>query len=185
MDTVLLMALEDILLCPVRAAASIVKRIRSYSGTTKNSPISTVVNGGIIEHVTSAQMINVLRDAVDAIREVKLGVKKEDIGMHSIRSGAAMAMYLQECPDFMIMLIGCWSSDAFLHYIRKQVMEFSQNVAKKMLSCQKFWHIPDIHTRIQSENPRIRNHPNNAKTRRNVGGDSRRCARLPPFTQFN
>jgi hypothetical protein len=60
MDTVLLMALEDILLCPVRAADTIVKRIRSYSGTTQNSLISTVLNGGIIEHVTSAQMINVL-----------------------------------------------------------------------------------------------------------------------------
>jgi hypothetical protein len=82
------------------------------------------------------------------------------------------------------MLIGCWSSDAFLHYIRKQVMEFSQNVAKKMLSCHNFQHIPDIHTRIHSD-PCIQNHPNNAETRRNVGGDSRRRARLPPFTQFN
>ncbi len=46
----------------------------------------------------------------------------EDVEMHSIRSGAAMAMYLGECPVFMIMLIGCWSSDAFLRYIRKQVL---------------------------------------------------------------
>ncbi len=185
MDTVLLMASEDILLCPVRAAATKVKRIRSYLGTTQNSPISTILNGGIIEHVTSAQMINVLRDAVSAIREVKLGIKKEDIGTHSIRSGAAMAMYLGECPVFMIMLIGRWLSNAFLHYIHKQVMEFSQNVAKKMLLCQNFRHIPNIHTRIHSEDPRIRNHPNNAKTRRNVGGDLLRCVRLPPFTQFN
>jgi hypothetical protein len=77
MDTVLLMASEDILLCPVRVAASIVKRIRSYLGTTQNSPISTVLNGGIIEHVTSAQMINVLRDAVDAIGEVNWELKKK------------------------------------------------------------------------------------------------------------
>jgi hypothetical protein len=185
MDTVLLMASKDILLCPVRAAASIVKRIRSYSGTTQNSPISTVLNGGIIEHVTSTQMINILCDAVDAIGEVKLGFKKEDVGTHSIRSGAAMAMYLRECPVFMIMLIGCWSSNAFCHYIHKQVMEFSQNVAKKMLLYQNFCHISDIHTRIHSEDPRIQNYPNNAKTRRNIGDDLRRRARLPPFTQFN
>ena len=94
-------------------------------------------------------MINALRDAVGAIGEVRLGVKKEDVGTHSIRSGAAMAMYLEECPVFMIMLIGRWSSDAFLRYIRKQVMEFSQNVAKRMLSCQNFRHIPDIHMRVQ------------------------------------
>ncbi len=87
MKTVLLMATEDIFFCPVRATASIVKRIRSYSGTTQNSPISTVLNGGIIEHVNSAQMINVLRGAVDAIGEVKQGIKKEDVGTHSISVG--------------------------------------------------------------------------------------------------
>ena len=77
-----------------------------------------------------------------------------------IRLGAAMAMYLGECPVvFMIMLIGRWSSDAFLRYIRKQVMEFSQNVAKSILSCQNFRHIPDIHMRVKQDNPRIRNHP--------------------------
>jgi hypothetical protein len=125
MVTVLLMASEDILLCPVRAAATIVKRIRNYLGSTQNYPISTVLNGGIIEHATSAQMINILQDTVSAIGEVKLGTNKEDVGTRSIRLGAAMAMYLGECPVFIIMLIGCWSSNAFLHYICKQVMEFS------------------------------------------------------------
>jgi hypothetical protein len=88
-----------------------------------------------------------------------------------------MAMYLGECPVFMIMPIGHWSSNAFLWYIRKQVMGFSQNMAKRMLSCQNFRHIPDIHTRIQQDNPRIRNHPDNTETRRNVSGDLHRCIR--------
>jgi hypothetical protein len=96
-----------------------------------------------------------------------------------------MAMYLEECPVFMIMLIGRWSSDAFLRYIRKQVMEFSQNVAKRMLSCQNFRHIPDIHMRVQQDDPRIRNHPDNSETRRNVGGDLHRRVRLPPFSKFS
>jgi hypothetical protein len=124
-------------------------------------------------------------DAVGAIGEARLGFKKENVGTHSIRSGAAMAMYLGECPVFMIMLIGRWSSDAFLRYIQKQVMEFSQNVAKKMLSCQNFRHIPDIHTRVPADDPCTQNNPNNAKTRRNVGGDSCCHVRLPPFSQFN
>ena len=95
-------------------------------------------------------------------------------------------MYLGECPVvFMIMLIGRWSSDAFLRYIRKQVMEFSQNVAKRMLSCQNFRHIPDIHMRVQQDDPRIRNHPDNAKMRRHVGSDSHHRIRLPPFLRFN
>ncbi len=45
-------------------------------------------------------------------------------------------MFLGECPVFMIMLIGTWSSNTFLIYIRKQVIEFSQNMSKRMLTGQ-------------------------------------------------
>ncbi len=185
MDTVTLMASEDVLLCPVRAAAAIVRRIKNYPGCLINSPISTVLNGGIIEHVTSQHMIDALRDAASAVGEVKLGIKKEDIGTHLMRLGAAMAMYLRDCPVLMIMLIGCWSSNAFLHYIRKQVMEFSQNVAKRMLFCQNFRHAPNVHMRVSQDDPRIRNHPNNAETKRNVSGNLSRQVRLPHFSQFS
>jgi hypothetical protein len=131
MDTITLMASGDAVICPVRAAAAIVRRIRKYPGLSQNSPISTVYSNGVIDQVTSHHMINAIRNAVGAIGETRLGIKKEDVGTHSIRSGAAMAMYLGECPVFMIMLIGRWLSDTFLKYIRKQVMEFSQNVAKE------------------------------------------------------
>jgi hypothetical protein len=61
-----------------------------------------------------AQVINSLQDMVGAIVETQLGIAKHEIGTHLIRSGAAMVMYLNECPVYTIMLIGCWSSDAFL-----------------------------------------------------------------------
>jgi hypothetical protein len=161
------------------------KKNRKYPGTSQNSPISSVFNHGIIAQVTFDHLIDTLRDMVGAIGEARLGIKKEDVCAHSIRLGAAMAMYLSKCPVFMIMLIGRWSSDAFLCYICKQVMEFSQNVAKMMLSCQNFRHIPVIHLRIPTSDPHIQNHPANAKTRRNVGGDSHHHVRLPPFAQFS
>jgi hypothetical protein len=182
MDTITLMASEDAILCPVRA---VVKRIEKYPGTISNSPISTYSNNGVIDQVTLDHMINALRDAVGGIREIHLGIKKEDVGTHLIRSGAAMAIYLGECPVFMIMLIGRWSSNAFLQYIRKQVMEFSQNVAKMMLACQNFRHITDIHTQVAPDDPRIRNHPENTNTRKNVGGDMHHRVRLPPFSRSN
>jgi hypothetical protein len=69
------MASKDVLLCPVRAAAAIVRRIKHYPGCSINSPISTVLNVGIIEHATSQHMIDALRDAASAIGEVKLGKK--------------------------------------------------------------------------------------------------------------
>ncbi len=83
------------------------------------------------------------------------------------------------------MLIGRWSSNAFFRYIRKQVMEFSHNVSKKMLSFRHYNHVTDYDHRIAGNDPRVCNDPNNAKTRRNVGGDANRRNRLPVFTQFN
>jgi hypothetical protein len=76
MDTVPLMASEDLLLCPVRVAAAIMRQIMKYPSSSKNSPILMVLLNGIIDQVTFFHMINVLRDAVVAIGEVTLGVKK-------------------------------------------------------------------------------------------------------------
>jgi hypothetical protein len=185
MDTVTQIASGDTKLCPVRSAAAIVRRIRGYNGTTADTPTSAVLINNRITQVTSENVINALRDAVVAIGEHRLGITKDQIGTHSIRSGAAMAMYLGECAVFTIMLIGRWLSDAFLRYIRKQVMEFSQNVAKKMITYQNFRHIPDIHRRIPRDDPRQRNNPNNAETRRNIGGNMSRQARLPAFSLYS
>jgi hypothetical protein len=52
MDTITLMASEDAILCPARAMAAIVKRMKKYSGTTSNSPISTYSKNGVIDQVT-------------------------------------------------------------------------------------------------------------------------------------
>jgi hypothetical protein len=118
-------------------------------------------------------------------KEACLGIAKYELGTHSIRSGAAMAMYLGECPVYTIMLIGRWSSVAFLWYIRKQVMEFSHNVSKRMLTFQTFRHIPNFDHQVSANNQRVRNNPNNAETRRNVGGDTSRRRQLPAFSQFS
>ena len=96
-----------------------------------------------------------------------------------------MAMNLGECPVYTIMMIGRWSSDAFLRYIRKQVEQFSHNVAQRMLRFFTDRHIPDIDPVISHMDPRQRNHPDNAETRRNVGGDSSRRVQLPSMSLFN
>ena len=45
-----------------------------------------------------------------------------------------MEMYLTGVPVYMIMLLGRWLSDAFLHYTCKQVEQNSRDVAQKMLT---------------------------------------------------
>ena len=74
--------------------------------------MSAVWRNDRIEHITSSEMVEALRAAVGSIGEETLGFKMKEVGTHSIRSGAAMAMYLGECPVYTIMMIGRWSSDA-------------------------------------------------------------------------
>ncbi len=185
-DTVTQMASGDVNMCPVRMAAAIVCRIQSYNKTDNNTPISAFLQFGHINHVTSKQVIATMRDEVQAIGEDVLHIEKSKIGMHSIRSGAAMAMFLSNCSVCLIMMIGCWSSNAVLRYIRKQVEQFSHNVSLKMAKQMFHRHIPTYTSpSVPNHHPRQRNHPNNAKTRRNVGGDMTRQARLPPFALYH
>jgi hypothetical protein len=51
-------------------------------------------------------------------------------------------MYLAGIPVYTIMLLGRWSSDAFLHYIRKQVKKFSKGISEKMIQNENFFTIP-------------------------------------------
>ena len=140
-DTVTQWRTSDELLCPVKIWASLIRRINSYKGASKDSPVSLVQYKGKIINITGEMIADLCRDGVVAIGETKLGIRRSEIGTRSIRSGAAMAMYLAGVPVFSIMLIGRWSSTAFLKYIRKQVQEFSQGISSKMIEVQSFKHV--------------------------------------------
>eukprot|EP00957_Ditylum_brightwellii_P170636 12988958-Ditylum_brightwellii.AAC.1 len=74
-----------------------------------------------------------------------------------------MAMYLANVPVFTIMLIGRWSSDAFLVYIRKQVQDFTKGISSRMLLSPDYFTIPDIAS--NPEDPRARFAPQAFATR--------------------
>jgi hypothetical protein len=124
-------------------------------------------------------LLDRLRAIVKFIGEDRLGFKAMELGTHSIRSGAAMGMYLASVPVFTIMLIGRWSSDAFLRYIRRQVQEFSSGVSARMIVNQDFFTIPDF---AGHEDPRTSGHVNNFAARNNIGSNAQRQATLPAFS---
>ena len=130
-------------------------------------------------------MVAAPRDAIRAITEDKLGFKTEQEGTHSQRPVAAMAMYLGECPVYTIMMIGQWSSDAFLRYIRKQVDQFSHNVSRIMICFQFHCNITDLEPEVSHLKPRQRDHPDNAETKSNIGGNFSRCVCLPDMSLYN
>ena len=82
-----------------------------------------------------------LRAIVELIGEDELGFNKEDIGLHSIRSGGAMAMFLSGTSVIIIQRVGRWSSEAFLEYIREQVETFTLDVSKNMIRYEEFFNL--------------------------------------------
>ena len=150
-DTKTLLSSNDILLCPVRSWAAIVKRIRSYRGTNDDTQVSAYWSNGRIDHVTSKHMINAMEDAVEAVGRERLNIEKGEIGTHSLRSGAAMSMFLGGVDTERIKMIGRWNSYCFIRYIRKQVEQFSQDVSKKMIIHKFHRHIPSVTHRNQQK----------------------------------
>ena len=73
-----------------------------------------------------------------------------------------MAVYLAGVPIFSIMLIGRWSSMAFLKYIRKQVQEFLHSILSKMIEIQSFKHV---------QNPLMSHYPTSTHPMRKIVGN--------------
>lgn len=108
-------------LCPVLAASKIVQRIWSYKGTRSSSPINTVLIGSTLREIKGNEVFTKIRAVVTVFGKDDLGFSVADVGTHSIRSSTAKQIFLNSVPTFQIMLLGRWSSDAFLKYIRRQV----------------------------------------------------------------
>jgi hypothetical protein len=120
-----------------------VKRIISYPSTTPNTMVNTFKLPNLKLHLfTGPELLKKLRLAATALGPDILGFTADQLGLHSVRSGTAMAMFLAGVPVFQIMLLGWWASDAFLQYIRKQVKEFSSGISQKMITQENFFTIP-------------------------------------------
>ncbi len=189
---------NDSVLCPVLQWAHLVSRIWTHPGASLDTNVCTVWQNCRMEYITSKTILQHLRAACATIESACLGFEPPKIGTHFLCSGAAMEMYLGEIPVYTIMLIGRWSSDAFLRYIGKRVEQFLRNVAKRMLNFCSFRHIPDIHPRriliddspgihprrISTDDPRQRNHRNNAKAKRNIGCNKSQRVQLLAFSLY-
>ena len=69
----------------------------------------------------------------------RFGFHPEEIGNRSIRSGAAMALFLNDVSSDKIMILGRWKSKAFLDYIRPQVVQWTRLYSVDMISFNNFF----------------------------------------------
>ena len=129
----------DDLLCPVKAWAMTVKRVRNIPSSSDNSEVCQFMDqNNRVTLFHSSFVRTKLRAIVNLIGKEILGFDKDDIGLHSIRSGGAMAMFLAGISVIIIQRVGRWSSEAFLEYIRDQVESFTLNVSRDMLRFENF-----------------------------------------------
>ena len=138
---------KDDTLCPVRAWSTTTKRIWSYEGTTKDTPVNCFVFNKKFLRITNSNIIKSL--PIESMKDFNLGFESSEVGTHSIRSGGAMALCLAKVDTYMIMIIGRWKSDAFMKYIRKQVEQFTTGITDRMIEVEHFNHVPkDISLRF-------------------------------------
>ena len=94
-----------------------------------------------IQYINASHVRTKLRTIIVLLREIKLGFNKDDIGLHSIRPGGDMAMFLPGTSVIIIMKVGQWSSEDFLEYIRDQIKWFTTGVSKRILNAEVFFNL--------------------------------------------
>ena len=141
-DTVTQEKNKDNILCPVKAWAKVIHRIRKHCKASNSTPINAIWLDNKFYKISAKDNIDFLRKTVLHMKDRNLGFQASEIGTHSIRSGGAMTLKLLKEEDSTIMLIGRWKSIAFMKYIRKQIQEFSTNLSSRMLEFEHFTHLP-------------------------------------------
>jgi hypothetical protein len=147
----------DRVLCPVLRLHSLLSRTRAtvpdYSGPTM---INTVHLAGTTITITHQFLLKQIRYTCLLCGDHKVfGFRSLEIGTHSLRSGGAMALFLNDHPVHKIMIFGRWSLDAFLVYIRPQVLERTNNMSKDMIKHDSFLDASNTH-RAHNEDPQVR-----------------------------
>jgi hypothetical protein len=128
MDTRTQQRTDDEYLCPVLRFVSIVQWIlRNVPNAGPDTKINTIHSGSqdLVTLITSDYIQDRLRHTCKTFGgEATFGLDPHKIGNKSIRSGAEMALFLQNTSSHRIMILGRWDSEAFLVYIRPKVLEW-------------------------------------------------------------
>ena len=158
---------------PVPLWAKTVTRLRSYPNFSDEWEVFKFYNNGKLTNITSKEIINDIRAAVDFIGVDILGFKSNEVGTHSVRSSLAMDLYLAREAIYTIMLLGRWSSDAFLSYIEKQVKEFTRGASSRMLQNETYYNTPLATVANANTNHTNNNNNNNNNNNSNNSQDNR------------
>jgi hypothetical protein len=144
-------------LCPVLRWISVVQRIIAtipdYDDQTNLCSVS--ISGEVLQ-ISNSFVRKLLRHTCLLYGGfTTFGFHPHEIGNRSIRSGAAMSLFLMDHSPAKIMILGRWSSDAFLVYIRPQVLEWTHNMSCDMIYLDSFFDAAHRDL-VASDDPRTR-----------------------------
>jgi hypothetical protein len=127
-------------LCPVRAWGRACQRARSgATGKKGDVPVCQIQDRSNTILVSDEKVVQGLRATCRVFGGKRnYGFDAKEIGSRSIRSGAAMALFIKNHSIERIKILGRWLSDAFMAYIRPQVMEWTSIMARDMASAKDF-----------------------------------------------
>ena len=113
----------------------------SKHGCPGATPVSDYTPVQRIRSVSTLDIIAVLWSDTIRVGAARLEFTPEDVWMHSLRSGGAMAMHIMGVPDRTLMDIGRWRSLRFRFYVQQQISSFRDGVSVKMSQQPWFWHL--------------------------------------------
>jgi hypothetical protein len=129
------------ILCPVIRFGRAVQRILKYNQDADESTSLCSMNCRKLksECITSTFTLNHIRKICGEFGgKAVFGFDPVEIGNKSLRSGAAMSLFLKKHSSDRIMILGRWKSRAFLDYIRPQVIEWTSWLSRDMISFDNF-----------------------------------------------
>ena len=133
-------------MCPIHQWAAITQWVLSYPGTTSISSVNTILNDkGKLASLDNKMILDKLQAASTAIRSHELGFTADKIGLHSLQSGTAMAIYLSGIPVYTMMLIMAGgqvmlSWDTFRNKCKSSALELARKCKQQMSSLQSWRH---------------------------------------------
>jgi hypothetical protein len=147
----------DPILCPIQRIASLVERIyRRVPSASPDTPINMMFLLSRKSLVSSTALRDYIRSSCTCGGgKPTFGFSASDLGTGSIRSGAAMSLFLMNHPIHKIMILGRWSSDAFLVFLRPQVLEWTNQMSGDMIHIDSFMNATDPR-RVSPSDPRTR-----------------------------
>jgi hypothetical protein len=129
----------EFVLCPILRWASIVDRLRRHKFTSTTEVFWFGPPTARRHTITIKYLADTMKTTCRVLGgQAEFGFGPDDIGAKSIRSGAAMALFLKGVGTPMIMILGRWVSESFMDYIRPQVLEWTSDLSLQMASVDHF-----------------------------------------------